>query len=275
MKLSDEEKARLREAELDKLKQSLFESNKSTDPRLVVAAVQPSVSLMAPIPPQVEGPEVSEGGERYPAQLLSRLSRCRSKQESSCPFSRLRLRWLKLFEIVHGCWRPVDVIKELTQCLAGRRPSTIRPYVAGAKAAIKIKAASVNVSESGSHAQLRWTGAAIKSPSAAKKRPPSHCERSVPVGPQNRGTGFCSLIAIPGRLVREALPARLSPPPPLRPKSGPIKTLFSRTVADPWGGQPRTMRLRGSSAGQGRGRPALTPQDQGRFPLGKRDQCRS
>jgi len=70
MKLSDEEKARLREAELDKLKQSLFESNKSTDPRLVVAAVQPSVSLMAPIAPQIEQPEVSEGGERYPAQFV-------------------------------------------------------------------------------------------------------------------------------------------------------------------------------------------------------------
>lgn len=70
MKLSDEEKARLREAELEKLKQSLFESNKSTDPRLVTAAVQPSVSLMVPIAPQVERPEVSEGGEKHLAQSI-------------------------------------------------------------------------------------------------------------------------------------------------------------------------------------------------------------
>ena len=51
MKVSDEEKVRQRALELERLKQSLFDSNKSTDPRLVAAAVQPSVSLMAPVPP--------------------------------------------------------------------------------------------------------------------------------------------------------------------------------------------------------------------------------
>jgi hypothetical protein len=70
MKLSDEEKARQRATELEKLKQSLFDSNKSTDPRLVTAAVQPSVSLMAPVSPQAERPEVSEEGEKYPEQLV-------------------------------------------------------------------------------------------------------------------------------------------------------------------------------------------------------------
>jgi len=70
MKLSDEEKARQRAVELERLKQSLFDSNKSTDPRLVTAAVQPSVSLMAPVPPQAERPEVSEGGEKYPEELI-------------------------------------------------------------------------------------------------------------------------------------------------------------------------------------------------------------
>jgi hypothetical protein len=70
MKLSDEEKARQRATELEKLKQSLFDSNKSTDPRLVTAAVQPSVSLMAPVSPQIERPEVSEEGEKYPEQLV-------------------------------------------------------------------------------------------------------------------------------------------------------------------------------------------------------------
>ena len=65
MKVSDEEKVRQRALELERLKQSLFDSNKSTDPRLVTAAVQPSVSLMAPVPPRAERPEVSEGGEKY------------------------------------------------------------------------------------------------------------------------------------------------------------------------------------------------------------------
>lgn len=66
MKPSDEEKARQRAAELEELKKSLFESNKSTDPRLVTAAVQPSVSLMAPAQPPAEPPEVSGGGEQSP-----------------------------------------------------------------------------------------------------------------------------------------------------------------------------------------------------------------
>ena len=48
MKVSDEEKARQRALELERLKRSLFDSNKSTDPRLATAAVQPFVSLMAP-----------------------------------------------------------------------------------------------------------------------------------------------------------------------------------------------------------------------------------
>jgi hypothetical protein len=45
-----------------------------------------------------------------------------------------------------------DVIQEFTQSLAGRRPSTIRLYVAGARAAVK--AAGADVSECGSRAEL-------------------------------------------------------------------------------------------------------------------------
>jgi len=70
MKVSDEEKVRQRGLELERLKQSLFDSNKSTDPRLVAAAVQPFVSLMAPVPPGAERPEVSEGGEKYPDESI-------------------------------------------------------------------------------------------------------------------------------------------------------------------------------------------------------------
>jgi hypothetical protein len=70
MKPSEEEKAQQRAAELEKLKQSLFNSNKSTDPRLVTAAVQPSVSLMAPVQPPGEPPEGSGGGEQDPAQAI-------------------------------------------------------------------------------------------------------------------------------------------------------------------------------------------------------------
>ena len=75
MKVSDEEKVRQRALELERLKQSLFDSNKSTDPRLVAAAVQPSVSLMAPVPPGAERPEVSEGGERYPDESIEQRER--------------------------------------------------------------------------------------------------------------------------------------------------------------------------------------------------------
>jgi hypothetical protein len=46
----------------------------------------------------------------------------------------------------------MDVIREFAQSLTGRKPSTIRLYVAGAKAAIK--AAGANVSKCGSYAQL-------------------------------------------------------------------------------------------------------------------------
>jgi hypothetical protein len=46
----------------------------------------------------------------------------------------------------------MDVIREFAQWLEGLRPSTIRLYIAGTKAAIK--AAGVNVSECGSHAEL-------------------------------------------------------------------------------------------------------------------------
>jgi hypothetical protein len=59
MKPDEEEKARQRAAELEKLKQSLFISNKSTDPRLVTAAVQPSL----------------------PFRSWPRFLRCRSTQE--------------------------------------------------------------------------------------------------------------------------------------------------------------------------------------------------
>lgn len=70
MKPSDEEKARQRATELEELKKSLFESNKSTDPRLVTAAVQPTVSLMAPTQPPAEPLEVSGGGEESPKEEL-------------------------------------------------------------------------------------------------------------------------------------------------------------------------------------------------------------
>jgi hypothetical protein len=46
----------------------------------------------------------------------------------------------------------MDVIKEFAQSLAGRKPSTARLYVAGARAAIK--AAGADVSECGSRAEL-------------------------------------------------------------------------------------------------------------------------
>jgi len=83
MKVSDEEKVRQRALELERLKQSLFDSNKSTDPRLVTAAVQPSVSLMAPVPPRTERPEVSEGGEKYPDESTS----AGLKPVNNCPRS--------------------------------------------------------------------------------------------------------------------------------------------------------------------------------------------
>ena len=70
MKPSEEEKARQRAVEVEKLRQSLFNSNKSTDPRLVTAAVQPSVSLMAPAQPPAEPLEGSGGGEQPPAQAI-------------------------------------------------------------------------------------------------------------------------------------------------------------------------------------------------------------
>src|SRR5262245_32958478 len=46
----------------------------------------------------------------------------------------------------------MDVIKEFFKSLGGRRPSTIRLYVAGARAVIK--AAGADVSECGSRAEL-------------------------------------------------------------------------------------------------------------------------
>jgi hypothetical protein len=76
MKPDEEEKARQRAAELEKLKQSLFISNKSTDPRLVTAAVQPTVSLMAPLSPLREHPEARGVGEEYPEQLIEPASVC-------------------------------------------------------------------------------------------------------------------------------------------------------------------------------------------------------
>jgi hypothetical protein len=76
MKPDEEEKARQRAAELEKLKQSLFISNKSTDPRLVTAAVQPTVSLMAPLSPLQEHPEARGVGEEYPEQLIEPASVC-------------------------------------------------------------------------------------------------------------------------------------------------------------------------------------------------------
>ncbi|MGA8655238.1 MAG: hypothetical protein WB586_03750 [Chthoniobacterales bacterium] len=70
MKPSEEERAQQRAAELEKLRQSLFNSNKSTDPRLVTAAVQPSVSLMAPVQPPAESPKVSGGGEQFAEHVI-------------------------------------------------------------------------------------------------------------------------------------------------------------------------------------------------------------
>jgi hypothetical protein len=83
----EEEKARQRAAELEKLKQSLFISNKSTDPRLVVtSAVQPTVSLMAPVSPLQEHPEARGVGEEYPEQLIEPAS-VRPAVESPVPGS--------------------------------------------------------------------------------------------------------------------------------------------------------------------------------------------
>ena len=84
MKPDEEEKARQRAAELEKLKQSLFISNKSTDPRLVTAAVQPTVSLMAPVSPLQEHPEARGVGEEYPEQLIEPAS-VRPAAESPVP----------------------------------------------------------------------------------------------------------------------------------------------------------------------------------------------
>ena len=70
MKPSEEEKERQRAAELEKLRQSLFNSNKSTDPRLVTAAVQPSVSLMAPAQPPAETRAGGGGGEQSPVHAI-------------------------------------------------------------------------------------------------------------------------------------------------------------------------------------------------------------
>jgi hypothetical protein len=82
MKPDEEEKARQRAAELEKLKQSLFTSNKSTDPRLVTAAVQPSVSLMTPVSPLQEHPEAR--GEEHPEQLIEQVL-VRPEAESPVP----------------------------------------------------------------------------------------------------------------------------------------------------------------------------------------------
>jgi hypothetical protein len=70
MKPSEEEKERQRAAELEKLRQSLFNSNKSTDPRLVAAAVQPAVSIMAPTQPPAGPREGGGGGEQSPAHAI-------------------------------------------------------------------------------------------------------------------------------------------------------------------------------------------------------------
>ena len=105
MKPDEEEKARQRAAELEKLKQSLFISNKSTDPRLVTAAVQPTVSLMAPVSPLQEHPEARGVGEEYPEQLIEPAS-VRPAAESPVPPIET-----SLAESIRKFRAPADVIR--------------------------------------------------------------------------------------------------------------------------------------------------------------------
>ena len=108
MKVSDEEKVRQRAIEVERLKQSLFDSNKSTDPRLVTAAVQPAVSLMAPVPPRAERLEVSEGGEKYPDESIEQRERVSIQTAVELPVQPIKT---SLAEAIRRFRAPDEVIR--------------------------------------------------------------------------------------------------------------------------------------------------------------------
>ena len=129
MKVSDEEKARQRALELEKLKRSLFDSNTSTDPRLVTAAVQPSVSLMAPVPPRAERAEVSEGGEKYPDVSIEQRERV-SVQTAIEPIKTSLAEAIRKFrvpdEVIRSNVRVSDdVFSRVTEFFANNPPSKL------------------------------------------------------------------------------------------------------------------------------------------------------
>lgn len=133
MKVSDEEKVRQRALELERLKQSLFDSNKSTDPRLVTAAVQPSVSLMAPVPPRAERPEVSEGGEKYPDESIEQRERVSVQTAVELPVQPTKTSLaeaIRKFRVPDGVIRSNvrvsdDVFSRVTEFFANNPPSKL------------------------------------------------------------------------------------------------------------------------------------------------------